>query len=95
MNERPDFDGIHAYLRERYGSAPAFIFAVNMTLDTQGIKPADLARRMGDTDQHVHRWLKRKTKPGLEVMLRMDEALLELVEERNGRVSGVPEAGPA
>lgn len=79
----PDFNALHKMLRERYGDAGAFIFAVNMVLDTTGITAAELARRMGDTDQHVHRWLKRKVRPSLEVMLRMDEALLELQEERN------------
>lgn len=47
------------------------------------ISRAALSRRSGFDPSHVTRWLNGKVTPSLKTMVTLDQALTELIEEKN------------
>ena len=77
----PDFTELHRFLRERYGDPRKFLDGVRAQMAEHGVTQTQLAHRMGETQQHMHRWIKDNRPPRLLTMLLMDEAILELIAE--------------
>ena len=74
-----DFDEI----RRRYADPDAFIRQLRDTMALHGISQVRLARRAGYRQPDMNRWLtrndKRRVRPGLETMMKLDEAVEELI----------------
>lgn len=67
---------------ERYGNAEAFIKDhVLPVMEAQGIKQSALAQRAGFHPSHVSSWLRFKVKPSMETLVKLDEALFQLVTD--------------
>lgn len=73
---------LYKEIRSRYGNVGEYVRRVRGSLVTWGITQRELAVRSGYEETHVSRWLRRRVDPSLETMLRLDEALEELIEER-------------
>lgn len=71
---------LHDEIQRRYGNSEDFVGRVLEALATYGITQADVARVSGYDRAILNRWLRRRTKPNLQSMLVIDEAVERLVE---------------
>lgn len=70
------YDEVH----RRYGDPARFIHNLRNRLDLYGITQAALARRSGFYATHLSAWINGRTLPTMETMVRLDEAMDQLVE---------------
>lgn len=64
----------------RYGDPDRFIRNLRNRLGLYGISQGALARRSGFHATHLSRWLNGRTSPTMGTMVKLDEAMDQLVE---------------
>lgn len=67
-------------IRRRYADPRLFMDRLQSLMLLHGITQAKLARRSGYDKSHVSRWLRGLQRPTLETMIKLDEAMEQLLE---------------
>lgn len=69
---------------DRFADPAAFMTNLAEILAKNKISQARIAREAGMDRHRVNHYVKRRTKPTIESMLRLDDALLRILHQRAG-----------
>lgn len=70
---------IFEIVHQRFGNSESFIRALKSRMKLYRISQAALARRSGYHATHLNRWMNGHVRPSLETMLKLDEAMDQLI----------------
>ena len=69
-------------IEDRYGDPERFTANLRMWVHQHRIKQADIAKIIGADQANVSRWINGVIRPGLVTMLKLDEAVEMILEEK-------------